>query len=108
MPRGGARSNAGRKRIRPEAAPIENKDFATRVLARIGRPDTPKDRDKVQSAEDYALYLLYCGDRRIESENFSRLLDRKYGRPAQKNEDTIIFDPNAPIRVVVEHIGKKA
>jgi hypothetical protein len=82
MPRGGKRAGAGRRRLRPEALPEGNKDFATRVLARVGKPGWTDyaDINKVKSDEDYALHLL-AG--KFNQEMFRHLLDRRFGKPIQ-------------------------
>jgi hypothetical protein len=81
--RGGARTGAGRKKLKPEVAEGD-KLFATRVLARIGKPgwEHYADLKKVKNDEDFALYLLlthHCG-----YDQFHKLLDRKYGKPVQR------------------------
>lgn len=84
MPRGGKRDGAGRKKQTVETVELPDKGFATRVLNRIGTEGWDKiDRKNAKNAEEYALALLTCGDKRIEAENFNKLLDRRYGKPAQ-------------------------
>ena len=82
--RGGARPGAGRKKLKAEVAEGD-KLFASRVLARIGKPGwrSFSDLKKVKSDEDYALYLLlsYTSDAQAQ---FHKLLDRKYGKPVQR------------------------
>jgi hypothetical protein len=83
MAKGGARPGAGRKKLKPEVAEGD-KVFASRVLARIGKPGWREfaDLSKVKSDEDYALYLLLSYDR--GDYQFHKLLDRKYGKPVQR------------------------
>lgn len=81
--KGGARPGAGRKKLRPESGIVEgNKDFATRVLARVGKPGWTDfaDLGKVKSDEDLAIHILLGLDRK---DQFNKLLDRKYGKPVQ-------------------------
>jgi hypothetical protein len=81
--RGGSRPGAGRKKLTPESGLVEgNKDFATRVLARVGKPGWTDytDLTKVKSDEDLALHILLGLDRK---DQFNKLLDRKYGKPVQ-------------------------
>ena len=51
--------------------------------------------------------LLASKDERIRKEFFVELLHQEYGRPMQKT-DEIRFDPNAPLVVKIEHIGRKS
>lgn len=84
MPSGGKRPNAGRPKSKAETPEVPDRGFATRVLERIGKDGWAKiSRENATNAEEYALALLVCGDKRIESENFNKLLDRRYGKPAQ-------------------------
>jgi hypothetical protein len=83
----------GRPITKIETPTIRTKGFASEVLALIGttiiRPDkteihwTKMTRDLAENAAEYQLSLLVCGDRGLESANFNKLLDRKYGKPAQ-------------------------
>ena len=62
MPRGGARPNSGPK-PKPKLPPVGDKDFAARVMERIGKENWRiTDFGKVQSAEDFAIYYLSKGD----------------------------------------------
>lgn len=79
MPRGGKRKGAGRRKPKPDEEVIASPGFATTVLARIGEGKPVL----IKTAEDYALDLLYHADYQTRSVNFNRLLDRKYGKPAQ-------------------------
>ena len=83
MARGGARPGAGRKKLKAEVAEGD-KLFASRVLARIGKPGWTQFSDlrKVKNDEDYALYLLLSYGR--GDYQFHKLLDRKYGKPVQR------------------------
>ena len=85
MPRGGSRKGAGRRKLKPECNLADgNKDFATRVLARIGKPGWMDYADikKVKNDEDYALYMLVSWKGSIDQ--FNKMLDRKYGRSVQQ------------------------
>ena len=99
--KGGARPGAGRKKLVPESAVVEgNKHFATRVLARVGKPGWMDytDLSKVKSDEDLALHIL-CGlDRK---DQFNKLLARKYGKAVQ----TLAHEggnPDKPVKVDVD------
>jgi hypothetical protein len=78
--RGGARPGAGRPRVEPEVSIQEGKDFATRVLFRVGRTDwlTYADVSEVSNDEELALHLL--ANQTTRKKTFQKLLDRKYGR----------------------------
>jgi hypothetical protein len=89
MPRGGARKGAGAKKRKPECGLADgNKDFATRVLARVGKDNWLKyvDIKQVKSDEDYALHLLVLATTSFRGslDQFHKLLDRKYGRAVQQ------------------------
>ena len=79
MPRGGKRPNAGRRKPKADEEALASPGFATTVLSRIGE-GRPKE---IRNAEDYALDLLFQADMQTRSVNFNRLIDRKYGKPAQ-------------------------
>jgi hypothetical protein len=72
----------GPKKRKPEALADGDKNFATRVLARIGKPGWRDfvDITKVQDDEDYALHLLLTVS---GYDQFNKLLDRKLGKPVQ-------------------------
>jgi hypothetical protein len=93
MPRGGSRKHPadckcgscptfGPKKRKPEAVADGDKNFASRVLARIGKPGWRDFADilKVTSDEDYALHLLATT---AGYDQFNKLLDRKFGKPVQ-------------------------
>jgi hypothetical protein len=75
------------------------------VLGMIGKEDWMKiTRDTAKNAEEYAVALLVCGDKHIESENFNKLLDRAFGKPAQPIRHTGPNEGEA-MRMIVEDIG---
>lgn len=97
--KGGARPGAGRKKNQAEAGIADgDKNFATRVLARIGKPGWQDfiDAKKIQSDEDYALHLL-AGTAGYDQ--FNKLLDRKFGKAVQ----TINHLHDKPIEHTVTH-----
>jgi hypothetical protein len=79
---GGVRPGAGRKRLNPEFPLEATKDFATRVLHRVGEKDwlTYADVSNVRSDEDLVLHLLANPATRCSTAH--KLLDRKYGKPS--------------------------
>lgn len=79
---GGARPGAGRPKGKPEVVEPADKDFASRVLARIGQDGWRdfSDISLVKNADDLALHYL-CG--KDGESQFNRLLDRKYGKSVQ-------------------------
>jgi hypothetical protein len=82
MAKGGARTGAGRKKLKPELSGDIDKLMAIRVLARVGKPGWTDyvDIRKVKSAEDFALHLL------VEHPyaQFHRLWNRAYGKEVQR------------------------
>lgn len=97
--KGGARPGAGRKKHQAEAGIADgDKNFATRVLARIGKPGWQDfiDAKRIQSDEDYALHLL-AGTAGYDQ--FNKLLDRKFGKAVQ----TINHLHDKPIEHTVTH-----
>jgi hypothetical protein len=107
MPRGGKRApGEGKKLGRPKTKPLPRirRDVAFDVLEEINKKDSklnPTGRTELMrwiefldsSSEDVALRAL------------GRLKDSVDGTPKQKLEETVVFDPNQPLRVIVEHIG---
>lgn len=101
---GGHRPNAGRKKTKVNLPP----GVAGHVLGRIGELKLKDTSGRlIKDQEDYALSLLASKDERIRKEFFVELLHQEYGRPMQKT-DEIRFDPNAPLVVKIEHIGRKS
>lgn len=95
---GGKRSNAGRRKgnvkdeiavqapqiLAPVRNAVEDEQFFTEILDRIGDADIGYGpRKKIESAVDYALAKLYCGDKQIETLMFKMILEHKYGKAAQ-------------------------
>ena len=74
----------GRKKLKPEAAALGDKSFATRVLGRVGKPGwlAYVDVSKVQSSEDLALHILASGGLRADV-HFEKLIDRWLGKAVQ-------------------------
>ena len=87
----------GRRKLKPEVV-IGDKNFATRVLARIGKPGWRDyiDIAKVESDEDFALHLLVST---AGYDQFNKLLDRKLGKPVQ----TVNHLHDKPIEMNVTH-----
>jgi hypothetical protein len=100
----------GRKKLKPEAVADGDKNFATRVLARIGKPGWRDYADvtKVQSAEDYALHLLATT---AGYDQFNKLLDRKLGKPVQTvnhlHDKPIDLNVNVSIAEIVRKVRQR-
>lgn len=106
MPRGGKREGSGPKKKTP--LPKIRKGVAFEVLEELGKGVTklnPSGKGEVvrwiefldSKNEDTALRAL------------SRLTDSVDGTAKQKVEiDPISFDPNEPLKVIIEHIGTGA
>lgn len=120
MPRGGSRKHPadckcgncpkmGRKKLKAEAVDGD-KNFATRVLARIGKPGWMEyvDIRKVQSDEDFALHLL-CSTGAYDQ--FNKLLDRKLGKPVQTvnhvHDKPIDLNVNVSIAEIVRKVRQR-
>lgn len=81
MPRGGARPNSGPK-AKPKAPDVKDKDFAARVLARIGKPDWRIiNLDDVKSDEDYAIWLI--SSQVSGGSYFERYREKRDGTPVK-------------------------
>jgi predicted Zn-dependent protease len=101
-----ARENGKKSKGRPEKAkqPRVRRDVALDVLDVInaGKSDlNPTGRNEVKR------WIEFC-DSKIEDialRALGRLKDSADGKPAEKTEEKIVFDPNQPLRVIVEHIG---
>jgi hypothetical protein len=121
MPRGGSRKHpadckcgncpkVGRRKLKPEAIADGDKNFATRVLARIGKPGWRDyvDITKVQSAEDYALHLLATT---AGYDQFNKLLDRKLGKAVQTvnhvHDKPIDLNVNVSIAEIVRQVRQR-
>lgn len=108
MPRGGKRVPGEGKKLGRAAKPkIEkqktvSKEIAERVFATIDEVEMHREflhpGKKLDDLSDI--------ERKERERELERLTNRKYGLPAQKSEETIIFDPNQPLRVLIEHIGR--
>src|SRR6266496_1099933 len=109
MPRGGSRKHPadckcgkcpkmGPKKRKPESIADGDKNFATRVLTRIGKPGWRDyiDIAKVESDEDFALHLLVST---AGYDQFNKLLDRKLGKAVQ----TVNHVHDKPIEMNVTH-----
>ena len=120
MPRGGSRKHPadckcgacpviGRKKVKPESV-AGDKNFATRVLARIGKPGWKDyvDLQKVESDEDYALHLLVTTS---GHDQFNKLLDRKYGKAVQTvnhvHDKPIDVNLNVSIAEIVRKVRQR-
>lgn len=92
---------------RPKTKPLPRirRDVAMDVIDELNKGETkfnPTGRTEIErwigfcdsKSEDVALRAL------------GRLKDSYDGTPKQKSEETVIFDPNQPLHVVVEHIGR--
>lgn len=102
--RGGRRPGAGRK-PKPKID-FASKDIAERVLELCAPPIHIKDC----GCEVCGWWeLLKATDLNIRGITRRYLTDRKYGKAAQRiATDPIQFDPNAPLKVIIEHIGRAA
>lgn len=91
MANGGRRPGAGRK-PKPKI-PKANRNVAAEVFAEIDK--TSRNRVK--------RWLELLDSQPLETMRY--LTDRDEGRALQRQEDKIVFDPDQPLKVLVEHIG---
>ncbi len=121
MPRGGSRKHPadckcgncpkmGPKKRKPETIADGDKNFATRVLARIGKPGWRDyiDIAKVESDEDFALHLLVST---AGYDQFNKLLDRKLGKAVQTvnhvHDKPIDLNVNVSIAEIVRQVRQR-
>lgn len=91
MANGGRRPGAGRK-PKPKL-PKTDRNIARAVLDAIDKTDRPVLKRWLELVDSQPL------------ETLRYLTDRDEGRAIQRQEDKILFDPNQPLRVQIEHIG---
>lgn len=112
MPRGGDRSKAaaaaGKKVGRParEKPGKLRRDVAYRVLdaLREGEKAVAKARS-LDGELDLFFQFLELGDNRLKWDVYRYAKECVDGKPLTRSEEKILFDPNQPMRVLVEHIG---
>lgn len=102
MPRGGKRTpKDGKKLGRPKAQRVVDGNVARKIKARV-------------KAEELWVYLVHTAAKKAKEtgntadlRNALEYLDnRDLGLCAIIAEEKISFDPNKPLRAVVEHIGR--
>jgi len=98
---GGKRVGAGRKRKTP--LPRVRRDAALEVLEAVNEDRQPATCSP--EAQKW-LKLLDTTDDRLRFDVLRYLKECVDGKPKQR-VDPLAFDPNAPLRVVVEHIGRR-
>lgn len=91
MPRGGKRTGAGRRRVKPEL-PAANKTIATMAL---GQPA----KDKWLGEPEAWRSLLGCSDDRLRFDVMKYLTDKRDGKPVQ----TVNHVHDKPIEVNHTH-----
>lgn len=93
--RGGYRPNAGRKKD-----PVKD--------VRLGAAVALKLLKEMKAEEEIKKIFKATADERLKVHISFRLMEWGYGKPVEPKEDKIVFDPNAPLRVIVEQIGGQA
>jgi hypothetical protein len=91
--RGGHREGAGRK---PD--PLKNIQLGAATALKILR-DLNHEKELVRLYKE-------CGDARLKVHIIFRLREWGYGKPVQMVAADHSFDPNKPLRAIVEHIGR--
>jgi hypothetical protein len=90
--RGGKRAGAGRRKD-------VSRDLVTgakTALRMLNDLDHEKELKKLYAT---------CFDSRLQAHIIFRLREWAFGKPVQPQEDKIGFDPDQPLRVLIEHIG---
>lgn len=98
--RGGKRQGAGRKRTTP--LPKIRRDVAIDVLEALNEQ---ANIAKCTREAQFWFRLLAAEDKRLQYDVIRYLKECVDGKPKQR-VDPLSFDPNAPLRVLVEHIGR--
>lgn len=101
MARGGRRPGAGRPKKLPKLK--VRRDVAFEVLEII---NGQKPRAKASGEAELILKLMEAKDERLRWDIYRYNKECVDGKPVQRQEETVIFDPNQPLRVVIEHIGR--
>ena len=107
MPRGGKRVAGEGKRIgRPKTTPLPKvrRDVALEILDVI---NGGLERAKCSPEAERWLKLLDTAGNRLSFDMLRYIKECADGKPKQRT-DPLAFDPNAPLRVVVEHIGRRS
>lgn len=102
MPRGGKRDGAGPKRKKP--LPKIRKDVAFEVIEVIN--DVKLQKNCSGEAAIVLGLIQQATDQRLKWDVYRYTKECLDGRPMVRSEEKISFDPNQPLRVVVEHIGQ--
>jgi hypothetical protein len=116
MPRGGKRTPGQGKKLGRPSRPIPTKvrrDVAHEVLDILNT--TEEKRIKIvakANPEARFIYTTYLtndqGDKRLKWDVYRYMKECVDHKPMVRSEEKVIFDPDAPLRVVVEHIGQPA
>lgn len=100
--KGGRRPGAGRPKTKP--IPKVRRDVAFDVLDVINKGKSKLNPTGKAEIERW-IALLDSKSEDIQIRALSTLKFSVDGKPAEKTEETIVFDPNQPLRVLIEHIG---
>lgn len=107
--KGGKREGAGAPKKENTAKQIQKqlsvrRDVALDVLDEINKGET-KLNPSGKTEKVRWIAFLDSEDESIAFRALDKLKDCADGKAAEKREETIVFDPNQPLRVVIEHIG---
>lgn len=103
MAKGGARPGAGRK-AKAKIPAAASRNVALEFLSLTERPIHIKAcRCELCT---WWFFVWECNDLPTRFRAWSSLQDRARGLPAQTVDNSHSFDPNSPLRVTVEHIGR--
>ena len=113
MPRGGKRAGSGQPRktplpkIRRDVA-FEVIDILNEPLAKNAKRGTISPLRKAASGEAAIVLGLIeqATDQRLKWDVYRYAKECLDGKPMVRSEEKVSFDPNQPMRVVIEHIGR--
>lgn len=119
MGHGGRRTARDGKRVgRPkkEAVPKLRRDVAFEILDLVNntqhfdlkQPDKPRDEalKKASGEARFAYELMMSSGSTLKWDIYRYSKECVDGKPMVRSEEKVIFDPNQPLRVLVEHIGQ--
>jgi hypothetical protein len=100
--RGGKRPGAGRRKTTP--LPKVRRDVAYEVIEIL---NGERDEKKATPEAQHCMSYLRAEEKRLSWDAYRYFKECVDGKPKQR-VDPLAFDPNAPLRVLVEHIGRRA
>lgn len=84
------------------------RDVAFEILGLVNTPESLRE-DAVKKASgeaQFAYELMMTSGPTLKWDIYRYTKECVDGKPMVRSEEKVIFDPNQPVRVVVEHIGQ--